>query len=556
MSFPTSRFAACAVAVFGSAGLVAVAQTHSAAAPRPPKLAVIIVVDQMRADYVDRFRGDWTAGLKRLVTSGAWFRRTAYPYLTTVTCSGHATASTGAFPHTTGIIQNAWYDRDNREPVSCTQDSNAHDIGYGNPIKTGDSGVWLMTPTFADVMRERRGAHVVTVSLKDRSAIMLAGHGGDAVTWMSNTFDGWVTSSAFANGPNPAVKAFVDANPIDADYGKTWDRLLPADRYKTPDDGEGEAPPNGWTPTFPHVLKGNGTKPDNDFHVQWERSPYADAYLGRFAAALAESLKLGEHDGTDVLGVSFSSTDLVGHAFGPRSQEVQDMYAHLDRTIGTLFDRLDALVGKGNYVVGLTADHGVTPIPEQLKREGKDAGRLNPITIGAIVDTRARALAGDGKYVNRVNGNDVYFEPGMYQKLEQAPGAMKAVLDALGASQGIERVFRSEELKDAANSPDAILRAAALSYFAGRSGDLVIAAKPGWMFSASGTTHGSANPDDQRVPLLFMGRGVKPGQYLEPSTPADLAPTLAALCGIAMPNAEGHVLREALTSAPAMTGGQ
>jgi len=525
-------------------------------ATRPPKLAVLIVVDQMRADYVEHFRNDWTAGLKRLVTTGAWFRHAAYPYLTTVTCAGHATTSTGAYPHTHGIIQNAWYDRDAKQQVSCTEDSHATDIGYSHPLKTGNSGARLLIPSFADEMRERRGAHVVTLSLKDRSAIMLAGHGGDAVTWLSNTLDGWVTSSAFASGPNPAVKAFVDANPIDADYGKTWTRLLPADRYKTPDDGEAEAPPRGWARTFPHVLKGSGTTPDNDFHVQWERSPFADAYLGRMAAALAESLRLGTHEGTDVLGVSFSSTDLVGHAFGPRSQEVQDMYAHLDRTLGALFDRLDALVGRDNYIVGLTADHGVTPIPEQLKREGQDAGRLDPITIGAIVDTRAKALAGDGRYVNRVNGNDIYFEPGMYAKLQQSPDAMKAVVDALLASQGIARVFKSEELQNASGSSDATLRAAALSYYPGRSGDLVIAAKPGWMFSTSGTTHGSGNPNDQDVPLLLMGRGVKPGQYLEAASPADLTPTLAALCGITMPKAEGHALQDALRSAATTSSGR
>lgn len=515
----------------------------------PPKLAVMLVVDQMRADYVERFRTDWTAGLKRLVARGAWFRRAAYPYLTTVTCAGHATAATGAFPHTHGIFQNAWFDRESHEMVSCTEDSTAHDISYGQPVKMGDSGARLLLPTFADEMRERRAAHVVTLSLKDRSAIMLAGHGGDAVTWLSDTLDAWVTSSSFASETNPAVKAFVDANPINADYGKTWNRLLPLAHYKTADNDDNERPPKGWTSTFPHVLTGNGTAADNDFRVQWERSPFGDDYLGRFASALAESLQLGKHGGTDVLGISFSSPDLVGHAFGPRSQEVQDMYAHLDRTIGLLFDRLDALVGQGNYVVGFTADHGVTPIPEQLTREGKDAGRLNPITVAAIIDTRARALAGDGKYVNRVNGNDVYFEPGMYEKLEKAPDALKAVIDALLSSQGIARVFKSEELKDASASPDAMLRAAALSYFPGRSGDLIIASKPGWMFSASGTTHGSANPDDQRVPLLLMGRGVKPGQYLEAATPADLAPTLAALCGITMPKAEGHVLHQALTIA-------
>jgi predicted AlkP superfamily pyrophosphatase or phosphodiesterase len=375
---------------------------------------------------------------------------------------------------------------------------------------------------------------------------MLAGHGGDAVTWLSLKLDGWITSSAFTAAPVPAVKAFVDANPIDADFGKTWARLLPDARYRSPDDAEGEAPPAGWTKVFPHVLKSASGKPDADFHAQWERSPYADAYLGRFAAALADTLKLGRHDGTDVLAISFSSPDLVGHAFGPDSQEEQDMLAHLDRTIGTLFDRLDALVGADAYVVALTADHGVTAIPEQLVRAGRDGGRINAAAIVDQAEQRAEAALGAGKYVSRLVTNDLYFEPGMYAKLKAAPTALKAVIDTIAASPGVERVFRSEELATGAASKDRLVRAAALSYFPGRSGELVIAPKAGWMAGTLGTTHGSANSDDQRVPILLMGAAVKPGEYKDPATPADVAPTLAAICGISMPKAEGHALGIAL----------
>src|SRR2546422_445280 len=160
----------------------------------------------MRADYVDRFKADWTGGLKRMVDTGAWFRRAAYPYLSTVTCAGHATVSTGAFPHVHGIFQNVWWDRDSKKPVNCVEDSDVVDIGYASGAHGAEGPGRLTIPTFADQMRQRRSAHVVTMSLKDRSAIMLAGHGGDAVTWLSTTLDGWVTSSAFAKTPVPAVK--------------------------------------------------------------------------------------------------------------------------------------------------------------------------------------------------------------------------------------------------------------------------------------------------------------------------------------------------------------
>ncbi len=523
----------------------AAAQPARAAVARP-KLAVLIMVDQMRADYVDRFKGDWTHGLKRLVTQGAWFRHAAYPYLTTVTCAGHATVSTGAFPRTHGIIQNQWWDRDRRQMTTCTQDANAHNIGYGVADSGGDSGVHLTMPTFADVLRSERSAHVVTLSLKARSAIMPAGHGGDAVTWLDEAGDGWATSSVFAEGPVPAVKTFTDANPIEADFGKTWTRMLPPARYSGPDDAEGEAPPKGWTRTFPHEIKGTTGAPDAAFRAQWQRSPYADAYLGRFAAALVESLALGKHGTTDVLSVSFSSPDLVGHAFGPRSQEIQDMYMHLDETIGTLLDRLDALVGKGQYVVALTADHGVTPLSEQLKHEGRDAGRMDQAAVRDVVQHAAEAALGSGTYASRENGNDIYFAGDAYAKLAAKPGALQSVIDALLAMPGIAKVYRAEEIRGATHSADRLARAAALSYFAGRSGDLILILKPGWEFFTAGAMHGTATDDDQHVPVLLMGFGVKPGVYEQPATPADVTPTLAAICGVTLRQADGRALTAAL----------
>jgi predicted AlkP superfamily pyrophosphatase or phosphodiesterase len=532
------RVAAAAVAFAFGAVVSSAPQAAPAAAP---KLAVIIVVDQMRADYVDRFNGEWTGGLKRMVTQGAWFQKAAYPYLTTVTCAGHATIATGAFPHTHGVFQNAWWDRDAKKQMTCTQDPSAQDFGYGVSVTGGDSAYRLQVPTFSDQMRSRRAAHVVSLALKDRSAVMLGGHGGDAVTWLSNALDGWQSSNVYGDGPNPAVKAFLDANPIAADYGKTWDRSLPAASYAGADDAAGEAPPRGWTRSFPHVLTGTSDKPDTSYVTQWERSPFADAYVGRFAAALVQSLQLGKHDGTDVLAVSFSTPDLVGHAFGPRSQEVQDVYARLDKTLGALFDALDAQVGKDQWVAGLSADHGVTPIPEQLVAEGKDAGRIDGGALVTALEETLRPALGTGHHVTVLNTNDIYFEPGVYSKITRSKELMAKVLGTIEARPGVARVFLSEQVRGGATSKDPLLRAAALSYFPGRGGDIIFATKPGWMISASGTTHGSANPDDQRVPVMFLGAGIKAGTYQEPATPADLTPTLAAISGLAM-KAEGHAL--------------
>jgi predicted AlkP superfamily pyrophosphatase or phosphodiesterase len=527
-------------------GLVASPLRPAAAPEPPPKLAVILVIDQMRADYIDRFEKDWTGGLKRMVSEGAWFTHAAYPYFETFTCAGHATIATGAFPHRHGIIQNVWWDRDLSKQITCTEDPRVHDVGYGTPVRTGNSAYRLLTPTFADVMRSQKRSHVVTLSLKDRSAIMLAGHGGDAVTWMSDTVDGWMTSPVYSTAPVPVVEKFLTVNKMSADFGKTWTRLLPESRYASRDDTLGEVPPDGWTRTFPHALNGTGESADSSFLAQWERSPFADAFLGRFAAALVEGFQLGRHDTPDVLGVSFSSPDIVGHGFGPDSQEIQDMYAHLDQTLGVLFERLDALVGRGQWVAALTADHGVSRLPEVLMRDGIDSGHVNSTAIVNAVEDAMRPQLGRRTRVVALTGSDLYFAPGVYAKLQDSPGLMSSVINAIMAVPGVERVLRSDEVRGREKSSDPLVMAEALSYFNGRSGDLIVAPKPHWMINTSGVTHGSANVDDQRVPILLFGRGIQPGRYDQSATPADVAPTLATLCGITLPQAEGRPLTVAL----------
>jgi predicted AlkP superfamily pyrophosphatase or phosphodiesterase len=518
------------------------------AAQSTPKLVVLLVVDQMRADYVDRFGADWTGGFKRLLTDGAWFRRTAYPYFMTVTCAGHATIATGTFPHTHGIIQNEWADRNRRSAPWCVDDPLVSDIGYGVPPESGHGPRQLLVPTLADQLRARRAAHVVSLSLKADAAIMLAGHGGDAVTWANGSLSGWATSSAYAQMPVAQVASFVAANRIDAYFKRVWDRLLPIAKYTDPDAGVGEGPPPGWSAVFPHPLSGRGSTPDLDYRVQWLHSPYVDDYLGRFAAALVESMRLGRREGTDVLAISFSATDEVGHLFGPRSQEVQDTLARLDRTLGALFERLDALVGREQYVIALTADHGVTAIPEQARREGRDAGRLDPDEIVDRVEARLNAVWGRGRYVAGLSGSNMnmYFVPGMYDRLRASPAILESVVQTIQQVNGISRVFKAEDVRYATGVQDSLTRAVALSYYPERSGDLLLVMRPGWNMTTTPAMHGSATADDQNVPLFLMGPGVKPGQYQQASTPADVAPTLAALVGLTLPGVEGRVLREAL----------
>lgn len=514
-----------------------------------PSLLVGLVVDQMRADYVDRFESDWTRGLARLIREGARFTNAAYPYLGTYTCAGHATIATGAFPSRHGINQNTWYDRQRNRIIPCTDDATARGIAYSGTPRDGVGPARLRVPTLADVMRERRQARVVSLSLKSRSAIMLAGHGGHAVTWLGDSPDGWQTSSPFSGAPLVSVKSFLESHPIEADLKRVWHRLLAPPRYRAPDEGEGEDPVTGWSRTFPHRLGGIRNLPVDRQRAQWETSPFADERLGALAARLVETERLGQRGVTDVLFISFSSPDLVGHRFGPRSQEIQDMYAYLDRTIGHLLDRLDTMVGAGRYVVALSSDHGVAEIPAQVLRSGGDAGRLSAPTLSAIIESTCQSVLGPGRCVARINTNDIVFEPGVYSRLQSNPKGLERVMATLAAQPGIARVFRSDELSGGDRAADALRRAAALSHVPGQSGDLILALQPGWMFSTAATTHGTANAYDQRVPIVFFGAGIKPGRYADAVTPADIAPTLAALFDLSLSDAEGRVLTEALRSA-------
>lgn len=530
--------------------------------PRRPKLIVMIVVDQMRADYIDKFRGQWSSGLKRIVDEGAWFREAAYPYAATETCVGHATISTGALPATSGMIANAWWDRETQKMTTCTADPNAKDIGYaGTQAKGGDSAWRMLVPAFSDELRLQSGAatRVVTFSLKARTAIPLGGRKADAATWFEG--DGWVTSNVY--GAMPFIEAYARAHPVKEDYGKTWTLSLPRESYLYDEKATGAVPPAGWELTFPHSLRGKsaGTEPDEAFYSQWATSPFADTYLTRLAEAAIDQLGLGKGGGIDYLGVSYSSTDYVGHAFGPRSWEVQDMYVHLDKDLGELLARLDAKVGAGNYVVALCADHGVVPTPEDAKQLGFDAGEIHIPDIQQKIEEALKTFNYTRPAVARISSADVYFSPGTYDKLKADAPAIKAVVEAVESVPGVARVYRAEELTDRPATESPLLRAEANSYFPGRSGDLVIVPKPYWLGVSApsgksrdyGTGHGTPHYYDQRVPILLMGSGIQPGEYFGAVTPADIAPTLASLCGITLSTHDGRVLGEALKQKPQRT---
>ena len=547
---PSLRPVAAAIFAAAVTAIPLAGQSPAPAAPPPsakPAVVVLVMVDQFRADYVDKYGGRWTKGLRRLIDTGAYFRDAAYPYASTETCPGHATVATGSFPRTHGIIANGWYDRAAEKAIVCTADATQPvAIGGGNAYES--HGVQrLRVPTLADELRAQApgGARVIALSLKARASIMMAGHAGNTVAWLEDS-GSWATSTTYAKSPDRAVDAFVRAHPIEPDESRVWTLLRPASTYAFDDDGLAEQVPDGWTAKFPHSLA-RPAGVDRIFYDNWRRTPFADQYLGRMAASISRDL--GHRQGIDLLALSFSALDYVGHRFGPSSIEVQDTLARLDVTLGTLFDALDASVGRGRYVVAMTSDHGVAPLPEQSAAAGVDAGRTIVAGIQPALDAALTPALGAGPHFLRgseLAGNastDVYFTKDVLDALAARPDLRRSVVNAAVKVPGIARAIWATEL---AQQDDAESRAILASFNADRNGDLLLVPKAYWVAASGGTGHGTSFDYDRRVPIMLMGSGVKPGRYSEPVTPADIAPTLAYLAGITLARPDGRVLSSAL----------
>jgi len=526
-------------------------RSQTPAAADAPRLLVVIVLDQFRADYSDLYGNQWTKGLRRLFDRGAVFTETAFPYAATYTCAGHATIGTGAFPAVHGMSGNDFYDRTLRRLVPCAFDPAATSVPFGGARgRERHSGRALLVPTFGEELRRQSETptRIVAVAQKPRSSITFAGRGSPDTIAVFEEDDGtWATSDAFAATPWPEVDEFVRANPMKAAYGTIWQPFLPPSAYRFADDAAGEGRPAPWTRTFPHPLISSKGVPDNEFVTAWERSPWNDEFLVNLAIHLLRAKRLGAGTGTDVLTVSLPSLDHTGHEFGPRSHEVQDVLARADVHLGRLLDAIDQQTGS-RFVVGLTSDHGVATVPEQVVADGGDAGRISTTEIRNAINTAIeRVLGTPGPHVASVYDQQVALVPGTADVLRLTTGGITAVKAALAGVRGIAAAHSADEVIAGASSTNPSLRAWRLSYVPGRSGDFMFTPKPNWIVRAtSGSTHGTMNSYDQRVPMILYGARVKPGRYDMPASPADLAPTLLHLVGATMPRAQGRPLVEAL----------
>jgi predicted AlkP superfamily pyrophosphatase or phosphodiesterase len=546
------------------------------AVQKRPRLVLLIVVDQFRYDYLERF-GDLFGpdGFRRLMRDGASWAQSNYDHMPTYTAPGHGTMMTGAYPAESGIIGNEWLDRATGKRITSVSDESVKLLG-GNPTDPASSPSRLMASTVGDELRLATNdrAKVIGISVKDRSAILPAGRHANAAYWF-NWLTGTMVSSTYYFKQLPGwVSNFNNAKPADKYFGTKWERLLPEAEYLKragPDDPKWEDVSNAWTPdtnTFPHTITGGETKPGQKFYTALDYTPFTNDILVSFAQEAIVNEQLGQDDDTDVLTVSFSANDYVGHRFGPYSQEVMDVTLRTDRNIATLLDFIDSRIGLANTLVAFTADHGVSPIPEHAAAMGMGGGRVPFATVmGKIQAAISARYNPQGKkpdptadYLLRFQegtawrewfiNNNIYFN---YDALKRdgvdVEEFSRVVVAAALSVPGIARCFsRLQLLRGATSVTDPIERRALHGFYPSRSGDVVMVAEPYKYIAETITaTHGSPYSYDTHVPTIIMGAGVNAGRYLEPATPADIAPTLSALLRITAPsNSTGRVLTEAL----------
>jgi predicted AlkP superfamily pyrophosphatase or phosphodiesterase len=525
------------------------AQTKKPAAPKI-KLVVGIVIDQFRYDYLTRFADQFgDGGFKRLLQSGAVFSNAHYPYTPTVTACGHAAFMSGASPAHNGIIGNTWFDRATGKSTTSVADANTKLLG-GKDDAAGMSPARLIGSTLGDELKLHTAAQakVIGVSYKDRSAILPVGKHPNGAYWFSASNGAFVSSTYYFNELPAWVKKFNQEQNPSRYFGKTWERLLPEAAYARSlrDDYPHEKLTTGTK--FPHLINGGEQTPGSKFYTHFEVSPFANDHLVAFAKAAIENEKLGQDDVPDLLTISFSANDLVGHSFGPYSQEVQDITLRTDRALAELFAYLEQKVGLQNIVVALTADHGVSPIPEHAQDYGL-GGRIEAKAISEAAEAALDQRFGEEKWVLTLNNGNVYFDYAALERRKVSPAEAEQIVSAaIRQIPGIAECFTRTQIVLGQLPQTAVARSVAAGFYPARNGDLVLVPQP---FYLAGETivasHGTPYSYDTHVPVIFYGAGIKAGLFTTTSSPLDIAPTLSAVLKLTPPsNSVGQILREAI----------
>ena len=494
--------------------LLALAACASAA--QRPKLVLAVAVDQFRYDYLTRFRGEYKSGLDRLLTKGAVFTNARYEHFPTVTAIGHSTYMSGATPSISGIVGNDWYDREAGKNVTSVSDDTVKVLGGA-----GDGGASprrMLVSTVSDELKIATGkSRAIGISLKDRSAILPVGHMADGAFWFDNKTGNFVSSTYYFPDLPAWVKDFNRTHAVDKFLGAPWmGKTMPSDPAK--------------------------------LYAALAASPFGNELIEQFAETAVQAEQLGQRGVTDLLAVSFSSNDYVGHSVGPDAPEVHEMSVRTDQLLGKLFQFLEGKVGMANIVVVLTADHGVAPVPEVNNARKMPGGRMPEKIVRETVQAGLVKKYGDGNWIVSPSEHSLSLNLDLIQQqnLDRAEVNRAAAQIAMTIPH-VFRVYTREQLMTGATLEDQVGRRVQNGFYVRRGADVYILLEPYWMFAARGTTHGTTFSYDSHVPVIFMGPGIRPGVRHEQIIVNDIAPTLATLLAIETPSGSvGRALGEIL----------
>ena len=505
-----------------------------------PKLVVGLVIDQMRWDYLYRYQSKYTdGGFKRLLNTGFSLNNVMIPYIPTVTALGHTSVYTGSVPSIHGIAGNDWTDKSTGKNVYCTTDTSVQAVGTSN-AKIGQHSprnLWSTTITDQLGIATNFRSKVVGVSLKDRASILPAGHNPTGAFWFDDSSGDFITSSYYMNDLPTWVKDFNAKNLPKSLVANGWDTLLPIEQYteSTSDNNKWEGLlGSAQTPTFPYsnLAADYEVKKDNI-----RSTPFGNTLTLKFAEAAIDGYHMGRNADTDFLAINIASTDYAGHKFGPNSIEVEDVYLRLDRDLATFFKMLDAKVGKGKYLVFLTADHGAAHSEGYMEANKMATGFFGE-EFEKTLNNKLKEKFGEDKMIWGIDNYQVYLNQNLIKEKNLDTDKIKdEVLKILKADPTVLYAVDLDEVAEA-SIPEPIKTRIINGYNWQRSGDIQVISHDGMLppYSKTGTTHSVWNSYDSHIPLIFMGTGIKNGQSNKPHFMTDIAPTLAQILKIENPS--------------------
>ncbi|HVK96908.1 MAG TPA: alkaline phosphatase PafA [Flavisolibacter sp.] len=511
-----------------------------------PRLVIGLMIDQMRTDYLYRYYDRYSNnGFKRLLREGFNCDNTFIPYTPTVTGAGHACVYTGSVPALNGIISNSWYDEQQRRVVYCAEDSSVRSVGSNSVAgRMSPKNMWSNTITDELRLATNFKSKTIGIALKDRGAILPAGHSATGAYWFDNASGGWITSTYYMNQLPDWLNKFNGKKLPDTYLKENWNTLYPINTYKqsTADSNAYESKLPGEDYTFPHITANITTNRYESFRYL----PAATTYTLEMAKAAIDGEKLGKRSVTDFLAVSLSTPDYAGHAFAPNSIEIEDTYLRLDRDIANFLNHLDVTIGKGQYLLFLTSDHGAAYNPVFLHDNKMPGGIYDNASMRRKLNDTLEKVFNTRALIEQTINYNIYLNDSVIRVNNLDRKAVKQFIsEYLIKVPGVTYVV---DLADLSNQTvqQKVKWMLTNGYNQKLSGDLQVVVNPNWLESwRTGTTHSAWNPYDSRIPLIWFGWNVKSGKTNREVYMSDIAPTLAAMLNIQMPNASiGTVIQE------------